>query len=211
MRQLDLDTTSPIAFWNDLYKKSSTQTSGAPSRILAKYVTERAPAQALDLGCAKGDDAVWLAKNGWQVLGVDISDTALRIAAENAARNGVAERTTFRQIDLTEQFPEDQFDLVSALFLQTPFDFPRALVMRQAAAAVKPSGLLLMAIHQTYASWSWKPAQGTETTANTLLQEIGLDLAKWRKIYVGPFERRATGPDGESETVKDAVIALERI
>ena len=58
------------------------KTSGVPSKILEQFTEILAPGQALDLGCAKGDDVVWLAKQGWQVLGVDISKAALDIASE---------------------------------------------------------------------------------------------------------------------------------
>ncbi len=40
--------------------------------------------RALDLGCGEGGDAVWLAEHGWQVLAVDVSETALSRAAAEA-------------------------------------------------------------------------------------------------------------------------------
>ena len=210
MNEPDLGSKTPEEFWEDLYSKASTATSGTPSKILAHYAADRAPGHALDLGCAKGDDAVWLAKQGWQVLGVDISQAALDIAAANAERSRVKDRVTLEQHDLARSFPKGTFDLVSALFLQTPFDFPRATVLQAAASAVRPSGLLLIATHQTYASWSWTASEAPEVTAKMRLTEIGLDLTQWDKAFVGPFHRQAKGPDGQVEDVTDAVLALER-
>jgi len=39
-------------------------------------VAELTPGKALDLGCAEGADAIWLAQRGWQVTGVDIAQIA---------------------------------------------------------------------------------------------------------------------------------------
>ncbi len=210
MQLPDLGSKKPVEFWEEIYGNASPETSGVPSKILEQFVEGLAPGQALDLGCAKGDDVVWLAKQGWQVLGVDISKAALDIASGNAARNGVMDRVTFEQHDLSRSLPTGSFDLVSALFLQTPFDFPRAEVLQAAASLVRPSGLLLIATHQTYAPWSWSNPSEPEITAENRLAEIDLDPTEWRQAFVGPFQREAKGPDGQSADVTDAVLALER-
>lgn len=198
-------------FWEGLYGNASSQTSGLPSAILKRFAAGRAPGHALDLGCAKGDDVVWLAKRGWRALGVDISNAALGLAAQNAKRNGVADRVALERHDLSVSFPDGEFDLVSAVFLQTPFEFPRAAVLQTAAARVRPSGLLLVATHQSRAPWSWSAPNEREIPAQERLEEIDLELSGWSQIFVGPFHRVATGPDGQRAEVTDAVIALERL
>ena len=47
------------------------------------------PCKAVDLGCGSGNSTIYLAKKGFEVTGVDISLTAIRIAKENAKRRGV--------------------------------------------------------------------------------------------------------------------------
>jgi cyclopropane fatty-acyl-phospholipid synthase-like methyltransferase len=47
------------------------------------------PCRAIDLGCGAGNHAVYLAGRGFEVTGVDISPTAIKIAKENAQRKGV--------------------------------------------------------------------------------------------------------------------------
>jgi SAM-dependent methyltransferase len=39
-----------------------------------------APCRAIDLGCGLGNYAIWLAKNGFQVTGIDLSEKAINIA-----------------------------------------------------------------------------------------------------------------------------------
>ena len=47
------------------------------------------PARALDVGCGSGRDAVYLAKHGWQVTGVDFAETGLNAARRRAQEEGV--------------------------------------------------------------------------------------------------------------------------
>jgi SAM-dependent methyltransferase len=58
-----------------------------------------APCRALDLGCGTGANAVFLARSGFEVTGVDFSGVALRKAAQLAASAGVT--VQFVEDDLT--------------------------------------------------------------------------------------------------------------
>jgi SAM-dependent methyltransferase len=50
------------------------------------------PRRALDLGCGGGTEAIYLARHGWDVTGVDLMPRALAIARRRAARAGVSPR-----------------------------------------------------------------------------------------------------------------------
>jgi len=69
--------------------------------------------RAADIGTGSGCIAVTLAKHcpGLQVTAVDISPTALNIAAQNAAKHDVSKQINFIQGDLTTPL-SGQFDLV---------------------------------------------------------------------------------------------------
>lgn len=206
----DTPTQTAEEFWEGIYGRASPETSGKPSQILEKFAKDYLPGKALDLGCAKGDDAVWLAKRGCKALGVDIAPSAIQIAAENAARNGVADKVRFEQHDLSKSFPDGMFDLVSAMFLQTPFELPRRSIMQRAANAVRQGGLFLMTTHQKVAPWSWSDPDVEQPDAVARLEEMQLEPQDWRQIHVGPIERVSAGKDGQTATVVDAVVALER-
>ncbi len=47
------------------------------------------PCKAIDFGCGTGNYAIYLASKGFDVTGVDISPTAIRIAGENADQKGI--------------------------------------------------------------------------------------------------------------------------
>jgi SAM-dependent methyltransferase len=57
------------------------------------------PGKALDIGCGTGDNAIYLAKHGWQVTGVDFVARAVDKARAKAAANKVD--VTFAQADAT--------------------------------------------------------------------------------------------------------------
>ncbi len=47
------------------------------------------PSKTIDLGCGTGNYAIYLASLGFDVTGVDISLTAIKIAKENAEKKGI--------------------------------------------------------------------------------------------------------------------------
>ena len=48
-------------FWNDRYREKTGETSGKPGLVLSQFAGPLAPGRALELGCGRGDDALWLA------------------------------------------------------------------------------------------------------------------------------------------------------
>lgn len=50
------------------------------------------PGRALDLGCGTGTNVIYLAKQGWEAIGVDFVDRAIREAREKAQEAGVDAR-----------------------------------------------------------------------------------------------------------------------
>ena len=68
-----------------------------------------------DIGTGSGVLAVCLAKHlpSCRVMAVDVSPTALSVAADNARRHGLTERIEFLESDLLSAVPEDrQFDFI---------------------------------------------------------------------------------------------------
>jgi SAM-dependent methyltransferase len=67
--------------------------------------------RTLEIGCGTGTNAIWLAEHGFDVLGVDISETAIEKAIKNSDIAGVNCR--FAVLDfLNETVPESKFDFV---------------------------------------------------------------------------------------------------
>ncbi len=82
---------------------------------LLKSKIPSSKSQIVDIGTGSGVIALSLAKHfsEAEVFAVDVSDDALALARENAARLGLSERVQFRKGDLLDGFPE-RFDLIVA-------------------------------------------------------------------------------------------------
>ena len=179
--------------------------------LLAETAEPLPPGAALDLGCGAGGDTIWLARHGWQVTAVDISSTAVERVRARARELGVGIRVTTEQHDLARSFPGGTFDLVSAQYLHTHFPFPRSRVLRTAAEALRPGGLLLIVDHGSTAPWSWKQDPDTHyPTPSEIAAGLDLDPGQWAVVRADMPRRRAVGPAGETATVTDNVLLIRR-
>ena len=176
------------------------------------------PGSALDLGCGEGADAIWLGEQGWETLGVDISPTAVARGRDEAARRGLA-KVRFEAHDLAAWNPPIAFDLVTACFLQSPVDLPRAEVLRRAAGWVVPRGHLLIVTHAAMPPWvQARAAAGGDhghadhefLTAQQEVDQLGLDPLSWTVLIAEERRREAMGPDGVPAELHDAVVLLLR-
>ena len=79
-------------------------------------------ARVADLGTGSGCIAVTFAveRRSWQVIAVDLSAAALRVAARNAATHGVGERVTFIERDFAA-VPEGERGLYDAVVSNPPY------------------------------------------------------------------------------------------
>ena len=205
--------TEAERFWEGHYRRHERVWSGRANPVLVDVAGPLPAGTALDLGCGEGGDAVWLARQGWRVRAVDVSATALARAAAHAATAGLADRIAFEQHDLAATFPAGTFDLVSAQYLHSPVDFPRERVLRAAARAVAPGGLLLVVGHAS-APPGARDHDHPHTrfpTPEEVVASLELAPGRWRTERLGSPERRAVGPDGQPATVADSVVAVRRL
>jgi SAM-dependent methyltransferase len=137
------------AFWDARYSDSEAMWSGEPNPTLVELLTDVDAGRALEVACGEGADAVWLARQGWDVVAVDLSEVAVRRASELVVGNAaeVAPAITFVVGDVVEdRLPAGPFDLVVAFFLHVA-EADRAAALRNRAALVAPGGLLLDVQH----------------------------------------------------------------
>jgi SAM-dependent methyltransferase len=195
-------------FWEDFYRAGRVW-SGRPNVLLVREVGGLPPGTALDLGCAEGADAVWLARRGWRVTGADASAVALARAAAHAVEAGV--QVDWQCHDLSRTFPDGTFDLVSAQYLHTPVEVPgeREAILRRAAAAVAPGGLLLIVGHAAHVAWSEHRRVHLPTTGE-VLAALALDPAQWRVEVEDVVDRPVTDPDGNPTTRRDNLLRIRR-
>lgn len=197
-------------WWEERYGQSERIWSGRPNARLVEIASDLPAGRALDLGCGEGGDAVWLAERGWRVVAVDIADAALARAAEFAASRNVADRIEFQQHDLSATFPDGEFDLVSAHFLHSPWEWERSALLRRAAALVAPGGTLLVVDHGEAPPWAEIGHEHVFPSATEVLDGLALPEAEWERVRVGQATREGQGPDGQTGTLVDNLIVLRR-
>ncbi|WP_372411277.1 class I SAM-dependent methyltransferase [Streptomyces luteireticuli] len=200
------------AFWEDFYRRDGRVWSGEPNPLLVRETSALPAGTALDLGCGEGADAVWLAGRGWRVTAVDVSPTALGRAAAHATASGVADRVDWRQEDLTRSFPGGTYDLVSTQFLHSPVELPTERILRAAAEAVAPRGVLLVVGHAGLPPWvDVNPAMRFPTPED-VLDAVGATASPdWRVVVRESVRREVSGPDGRSGLRTDHVLKLRRV
>lgn len=105
---------------------------------------EKQNAQILDLGCGQGRDALFVARLGHHVVGVDISETGIRQLLEDAQ----AESLTIEGIvaDLQQYKPEGEFDvIVIDRTLHMLDSESRLAVLGRVCENVRDDGVILIA------------------------------------------------------------------
>ncbi|MEU4205252.1 class I SAM-dependent methyltransferase [Streptomyces sp. NPDC039022] len=206
-----MSTTDAVAFWDGVHAARPAAGHPRPNARLTETVTGLPPGDALDLGCGAGGDALWLADQGWQVTGVDISAVAVERLATLARAHGLAERVTTVPYDVHESFPPGAFDLICAHYLQSPCDLDRATALRAAAHALRPGGRLLVVDHGSAAPWSWQQEPDTRyPSSQEVAAGIGLAPETWTIERADAPRRIATGPDGRTAEVTDHVLLVRR-
>ena len=197
--------------WEERYAQRDRIWSGRVNRWLAEIAEPLTPGRALDLGCGEGADTLWLAEHGWDVVGVDISDTALSRAADEAAARGLTDKMRFLQTNLSESFPDGTFDLISAQFLQSMVHLDRERIFASSARAVAPGGLLVVVDHGAAPPWAEHVRDHVFPSVDQVLATIDLGDGHWERVRADTVERDAVGPDGQAGVLVDNVIVLRRL
>lgn len=197
--------------WEQHYAAKPRVWSGRVNARLAEFAGQLDGGRALDLGCGEGADAIWLAGQGWDVVAIDISPTALERAREDAEASGVGRCVQFLQRDLTSGLPAGPFDLVSAQFLHSTVAMDRIAILRAAAETLAPDGSLLIVDHAQAPPWASGLHEHEFPSAETVLAGLALDPAQWRPLRAERVSRQTRGPDGTEATLWDNVIVVRRL
>jgi len=144
------------ASWNKKYSEGS-HTSLEPDPFLVaayeEFLSAASPGLALDVAGGVGRHAIWLAQRGWRVKLVDISETGVKQAEENAKQTGTAPSiaTEVRDLNSEQDIGREQYDLIVVFFFLQRQLFPAL------SAAIKPGGHL---IYKTYTTEQQRFAGG---------------------------------------------------
>jgi ubiquinone/menaquinone biosynthesis C-methylase UbiE len=110
----------------------------------------------LELGSGRGTTSMYLASRRCEVTLVDLSSTALELAARNFQSFGLAPPHTHRGDAADSGLPSAAFDCVYNIGLLEHFDDPIP-VLKEALRLLKPQGLLFMVVIPQRSPWQQLP------------------------------------------------------
>ncbi len=206
------DSSEVAALWNARYGSRDQPWTGAVNARLVSELDGLAPhdkaSAALDAGCGEGGDSLWLAEQGWQVFGVDLSSVAIDRARDAAHERGLGARVRLEQRDLsTTPPPEAEFDLVTAHYLHVLPDH-RDAIYGGLARAVRLGGTLLLVLHDA----SNIDAGVAHPPPFTMLtrDELAAVAHGFRELSCEQKPRAVLGRDGSPATAYDLVLRAVR-
>lgn len=160
-------------FWNEGYQ-TDPEGQSIPDRVVSAEVVGMTPGRALDLGCGTGQNALALAERGWQVVGVDWSENAIRIAQSAAESRGLD--AAFVVGDITRYEPPHQFDLVISTFALPDHDKVE-LALRTAANSLAEGGTLIVAEWDRSMAKQWDFSPDDLPTPESIVARLpGLEI-----------------------------------
>ncbi len=121
------------ARWNRVFANPDPIFNTAPNAFLSESIKRLKPGSALDVGMGQGRNSVHLAKVGWDVTGIDISDQGIAIAQQSAKAAGVKLTTINVSMDDFD-FGSERWDLVVGTYVGTSW-------LANAVRGLKPGGV----------------------------------------------------------------------
>ncbi len=130
-------------FWNSKFNDPKTQFRREPSRLLAEAIRGRQTGRALDLGMGEARNTIFLAQQGWDTTGVDLSDVGVAQAKTRAAQLHVSITATVDDLDHYE-LGKDKWDLVALFYMHAWYHSAKPASPKRLFTALKPGGLLVI-------------------------------------------------------------------
>lgn len=181
--------------------------SGRANGALVAELAESPPGRALDVGCGEGADAIWLARTGWQVTGVDVSEVALERAAARARDAGVTVEWVHADIAMSPPSPSG-YDLVSVQYPALKHS-PGDEAIRALLGAVAPGGTLLVVGH-AHVDPDYARARGFEIADYVQPADVRARLDERWEVEVDETRPRVDPPPEGSPHTHDTVLRAKR-
>ena len=119
--------------WDRVYAHERHLFTTGPNALLVDVAGAMTPGRALDIGMGQGRNALWLARRGWEVTGLDVSAEGVRQASHERL---TALHTAAEDFD----FGRQQWDLIAGIFVH-------GVMLRESARvieALRPGGKLVI-------------------------------------------------------------------
>jgi tellurite methyltransferase len=146
--------------WNLLFKKKDYVYGTEPASILQHHLKILPSGRALVIPMEEGRNAVYLAKNGFSVSGIDYSDIALQKANRLAKKNGVKLNGINADLNVYT-IQADSYDVIVSV------EFHRPRLIDQIKKGLRKNGVV---VYQTYTSDQANNVEGPKVRRDFLLR-----------------------------------------
>jgi SAM-dependent methyltransferase len=124
--------------WNKVFASPDGGFNRQPNAFLLRSVQGIKPGTALEIGMGQGRNTIAMARLGWDVTGIDISDEGIRQALVEAKKQNVNIRAVVADADKFD-YGANRYDLIYATFEQQIFSRNADKML----PALKPGGLIV--------------------------------------------------------------------
>ncbi len=162
-----VEPENAAAFWDARYADAALYGTEPTSvaRRLADLFRVLGVRRILEAGCGSGRDALFYAREGFDVTGTDLSENGLRWARRRAKADGV-DLTLLRDELVETRLPPESFDAVVAIHLvHLQPAMVRQAMLNQLWRLTRDAGLIAMANYSTgeagFTTWGPYPEPNT--------------------------------------------------
>lgn len=170
----------PPPRWDQVYQDRNVKVPVNPSALVLETAANLPPGAALDIGMGNGRNAIYLARKGWKVMGIDPSREAVNQALAEAKKLGAPVEANVTRFEDLPPFL-NRFDLILCLYVQEVATKNAKKIMDM----LKPGGLLIV--------------EGYHQRAPALLGEPGYStnqlLRTFNRLHIVRYEDREMLPE----------------
>ena len=131
-------------FWDERYSSTEFVYGTEPNKFFKEELLKLNPGKLLMIGEGEGRNAVFAAKQGWEVDAVDFSTIAREKAMKLAEKNKVSIR--YDVCELTQyKFKQNHYDAVANIFLHLDIT-SRQIIYPESISSLKRNGILLLEV-----------------------------------------------------------------
>jgi len=185
--------------WDKIYLGADEKVPVNPSSLVLETTASLKPGTALDVGMGNGRNAIYLARKGWKVTGIDLSAAAVKQAQQEAAKLKVdfdARAADVEKMDLGRE----RYDLIVCMYVH----MVAVRNARKFIDALKPGGILIVEGHHAESqALGLRPVSGGP--AGYLDNQL---LRTYEKLRILRYEDRtmpaewSNGPEGKAPIIR---------
>ena len=183
--------------WDERYRAGAFAERTHPSALLEAWIGRLPRGRALDLACGSGRNSLFLARNGFEVTGIDISAAGLERARRSALDAGL-------DIDWRKQDLEDGLRVGGKFSVICVFRYLNRNLLGSLSPLLAPGGMLLVEEHLAVDAASLQTPVAGPSNPAFLIEPGELRALTANLELLDQQEGIVTDPDGRQ-------VALSRL